>query len=150
MRSSSFPKHLFSLLLGTSMAATALAGPGPGHPAKSQPHTFTLGSNQFLLDGKPLQMISGEMHYPRIPREAWRARLKMAKAMGLNTIGTYVFWNVHEPQQGKYDFTGNNDVAAFVKMAQKKTCGWCCDLALTCAPNGNLAATPTGCRTCPA
>ncbi|ALW85304.1 beta-galactosidase [Hymenobacter sedentarius] len=65
-------------------------------------------------------MISGELHYPRIPREAWRARLKMAKAMGLNTIGTYVFWNAHEPQPGRYDFTGNNDVAAFVKMAQQE------------------------------
>jgi beta-galactosidase len=83
-------------------------------------HTFALGTTQFLLDGQPLQMISGELHYPRIPREAWRSRLKMAKAMGLNTIGTYVFWNVHEPQPGQYDFTGNNDVAAFVKMAQEE------------------------------
>jgi len=83
-------------------------------PAK---HTFGLGTEHFLLDGQPFQMISGELHYPRIPREAWRARLKMAKAMGLNTIGTYVFWNVHEPQPGKYDFAGNHDVAAFVRMA---------------------------------
>jgi beta-galactosidase len=88
--------------------------------APAPQHTFALGNNQFLLDGKPLQMISGELHYPRIPREAWRSRLKMAKAMGLNTIGTYVFWNVHEPQPGKYDFAGNNDVAAFVKMAQEE------------------------------
>ena len=89
-------------------------------PAPAPPHTFALGPDQFLLDGKPLQIISGELHYPRIPREAWRARLKMAKAMGLNTVGTYVFWNVHEPQPGQYDFTGNNDVAAFVKMAQEE------------------------------
>jgi beta-galactosidase len=60
------------------------------------------------------------MHYPRVPREAWRARMKMAKAMGLNTIGTYVFWNLHEPQKGKFDFTGNNDVAEFVKIAQQE------------------------------
>ncbi|MBR7720024.1 glycoside hydrolase family 35 protein [Hymenobacter properus] len=83
-------------------------------------HTFALGAEQFLLDGKPFQMISGELHYPRIPREAWRSRLKMAKAMGLNTVGTYVFWNAHEPQPGHYDFTGNHDVAAFVKMAQEE------------------------------
>lgn len=88
--------------------------------AQAPRHTFALAPNQFLLDGQPFQMISGELHYPRIPREAWRQRLKMAKAMGLNTIGTYVFWNVHEPQPGKYDFTGNNDVAAFVKMAQEE------------------------------
>ena len=83
-------------------------------------HTFSFGDTDFMLDGKPLQMISGEMHYPRVPREAWRARMKMAKAMGLNTIGTYVFWNLHEPQKGKFDFTGNNDVAEFVKIAQQE------------------------------
>jgi len=65
-------------------------------------------------------MISGEMHYPRIPREAWRARMKMAKAMGLNTIGTYVFWNLQEPQKGKFDFSGNNDIAEFVKIAREE------------------------------
>jgi beta-galactosidase len=83
-------------------------------------HTFAYDSKDFLLDGKPFQMISGEMHYPRVPREAWRARMKMAKAMGLNTIGTYVFWNLHEPQKGKFDFSGNNDVAEFVKIAQQE------------------------------
>ncbi len=83
-------------------------------------HTFQLGDSAFLLDGKPFQMISGEIHYLRVPRESWRDRLKMAKAMGLNTIGTYVFWNMHEPQKGHYDFSGNNDVAAFVKIAQEE------------------------------
>lgn len=81
---------------------------------------FSYNEEHFLLDGKPFQMIGGEIHYPRVPREAWRHRLKMAKAMGLNTIGTYVFWNVHEPQKGVYDFSGNNDIAAFVKMAQEE------------------------------
>ncbi|MGF7082667.1 glycoside hydrolase family 35 protein [Mucilaginibacter sp. UYCu711] len=83
-------------------------------------HTFDLGETQFLLDGKPFQMISGEMHYPRVPREAWRARMKMAKAMGLNTIGTYVFWNLHEPEKGKFDFKGDNDIAEFVMIAQQE------------------------------
>jgi beta-galactosidase len=88
---------------------------------RQQPtHSFMLGDSAFLLDGKPFQMISGEIHYPRVPREAWRQRMRMAKAMGLNTVGTYVFWNVHEPQKGIYDFTGNNDIAAFVKMAQQE------------------------------
>ncbi|AXY78834.1 beta-galactosidase [Paraflavitalea soli] len=81
---------------------------------------FSYNEEHFLLDGKPFQMISGEIHYPRVPRQAWRHRLKMAKAMGLNTIGTYVFWNVHEPQKGVYDFSGNNDIAAFVKMAKEE------------------------------
>jgi beta-galactosidase len=128
-----FPHRLLRLLAAAGFAGS-LAGfaapvtkpkPTPGRPASPKPvpaprHTFALGPDQFLLDGQPFQMISGELHYPRIPREAWRARLKMAKAMGLNTVGTYVFWNAHEPQPGQYDFTGNHDVAAFVKMAQEE------------------------------
>ncbi len=88
--------------------------------AQSAAHSFAVSDNAFLLDGKPFQMISGEIHYPRVPRESWRHRMQMAKAMGLNTIGTYVFWNIHEPQKGKYDFSGNNDVAEFVKIAKEE------------------------------
>jgi beta-galactosidase len=64
------------------------------------------------------RVISGEMHYPRIPRAYWRDRMRMARAMGLNAISTYVFWNRHEPQPGVYDFSEENDVAAFVRTAQ--------------------------------
>lgn len=88
--------------------------------AQTAKHTFALGDSAFMLDGKPLQLISGEMHCYRVPREYWRSRMKMAKAMGLNTIGTYVFWNAHEPVQGTYDFTGNNDIAEFVKIAKEE------------------------------
>ncbi|MBH8558112.1 glycoside hydrolase family 35 protein [Hymenobacter negativus] len=114
---SSFSHNLRRLLPLLAVAGLGLAGTPPTPPAA---HTFGLSADNFMLDGKPFQMISGELHYPRIPREAWRSRLKMAKAMGLNTVGTYVFWNAHELQPGKYDFTGNNDVAAFVKMAQEE------------------------------
>jgi beta-galactosidase len=83
-------------------------------------HKLSFSEKDFLLDGKPLQLISGEVHFARIPQEYWRDRLKMAKAMGLNTIATYIFWNYHEPEKGKYNFTGNADVAAFVKTAQEE------------------------------
>ena len=88
--------------------------------AQKAKHTFALGDSTFLLDGKPLQIISGEMHNTRIPREYWRARMKMARAMGLNTVGTYVFWNAQEPEPGKFDFTGNNDIAAFIRAAKEE------------------------------
>ena len=88
--------------------------------AKAQPHTFVAGHGEFLLDGKPFQIISGSMHYARIPRAYWRDRLRMAKAMGLNSITTYVFWNWHEPERGVYDFSGNRDVAEFVREAQQE------------------------------
>jgi beta-galactosidase len=85
-----------------------------------KPHTFAVENGQFTLDGKPFHVVSGEMHYPRIPREYWRARLRMARAMGLNAITTYVFWNVHEPTPGAYNFSGNADVAEFIREAQQE------------------------------
>ncbi|HTU69882.1 MAG TPA: beta-galactosidase family protein [Candidatus Baltobacteraceae bacterium] len=63
------------------------------------------------------QVISGELHYPRIPHQYWAARFAMAAAMGLDTISTYTFWNVHEQQRGSYDFSGQRDVARFVRLA---------------------------------
>jgi len=88
--------------------------------APSGTHTFGVEGKQFLYDGKPYQVLSGEMHYPRIPREYWRDRFRKARAMGLNTITTYVFWNVHEPRPGVYDFTGQNDVAEYIREAQQE------------------------------
>ncbi len=87
-------------------------------PDAGTPHSFRAEGGKFLLDGNPFQIISGEMHYPRIPRAYWRARLRMAKAMGLNTITTYVFWNEHESQPGVYDFSGQRDIAEFIREAQ--------------------------------
>jgi beta-galactosidase len=87
---------------------------------KPQQRRLGIVGNHFVLDGKPFQIISGEMHYLRVPREYWRERLKMARAMGLNTVSTYVFWNMHEPRPGTYDFSGNRDLAAFLRMAQEE------------------------------
>lgn len=88
--------------------------------AKAEGHSFGIEGDHFVLDGKPFQIISGEMHYARIPREYWRDRLKKARAMGLNTVSTYVFWNAHEPKPGAYDFSGLLDVAAFIRLAQEE------------------------------
>ncbi len=83
-----------------------------------QKQTFSFNPEGFTLDGKPFEIWSGELHFQRIPREYWRDRLMKARAMGLNTIATYVFWNQLEPQPGKWDFSGNNDLAAFIREAQ--------------------------------
>ena len=94
--------------------------PSPAMPPTSQAHHFGIEGDHFVLDGKPFQIISGEIHYLRVPREYWRARLKMARAIGLNTISTYVFWNMHEEHPGTYDFGGDRDLAAFIRMAQEE------------------------------
>ncbi len=84
-------------------------------------HSFKLEKSEFLLDGKPFQIISGEMHPARIPVEYWRHRIQMAKAMGCNTIAAYIFWNYHETEPGVFDFqTGNHNIAQFIKIVQEE------------------------------
>lgn len=80
-------------------------------------HSFEIKNGQFVYDGKPTRIISGEMHYARIPHQYWRHRLKMLKAMGLNAVATYVFWNFHEPEPGKWDFSGDRNLAEYIKIA---------------------------------
>lgn len=72
---------------------------------------FTVGKGTFLLNGKPFIVKAAEVHYPRIPRPYWEQRIKMCKALGMNTLCLYVFWNIHEPVAGQFSFSGNNDVA---------------------------------------
>jgi len=80
---------------------------------------FIAGKNEFSLNGKPYIIRAGELHYPRIPRAYWDHRIKMCKAMGMNTICIYLFWNYHEEEQGVFDFKGQKDVAEFVRLIQK-------------------------------
>ncbi|HEX6772828.1 MAG TPA: beta-galactosidase [Acidobacteriaceae bacterium] len=89
-------------------------------PAQSASHRFVTDHGRFELDGEPFQIISGDMDYVRTPREYWRDRLRMAHAIGINTVMTYVFWNFHEAQPGQYDFTGQRDVAEFIREAHQE------------------------------
>ena len=97
-----------TLLMALTVAATA-----------QKRETFAIGDKTFLLNGKPFVIKAAEVHYPRIPQPYWEHRIKMCKALGMNTLCLYVFWNIHEQQEGQFDFTGNNDVAAFCRLAQK-------------------------------
>jgi len=101
-------KFIWSLLVAILVSPALMA---------QDRHVFSFRDSVFLLDGKPFQIISGEMHPARIPREYWRHRIRMAKAMGCNTIAVYLFWNYHESSPGVWDFrTGNHDIAAFIRM----------------------------------
>ena len=76
-------------LVFTLLTAQLTAQPrGPGH-------TFAYGSEEFLLDGKPFRIISGEIYPGRVPAEYWRHRIQMAKAIGCTTVSAYLFWNLH-------------------------------------------------------
>ena len=87
--------------------------------AANKPGSFRVGDKTFLLNDKPFVVKAAEVHYPRIPYQYWDQRIKMCKALGMNTLCIYIFWNAHEQQMGQFDFTGNNDIRAFVQLAQK-------------------------------
>ena len=78
---------------------------------------LTYNDKTFLMDGKPYTILSGAMHYFRIPREYWHDRLLKLKEIGFNTVETYTAWNLHEREEGVFDFTGMLDVAAYVDEA---------------------------------
>lgn len=91
------------------------------YTANAQRHTFEIKAGSFLYDGKPIQIHSGEMHFARVPEAYWRHRLQMLKAMGLNAVATYVFWNYHHPSPSVWDFSsGNKNIAGFIRTAQQE------------------------------
>lgn len=116
-----------SLMAALAMGTAVLAGPEavqnvqqsvPGVKAE-----FTFGGpngSEFMLDGKPFQIRSGEIHPQRIPRQHWQHRIRAAKALGLNTIAFYVFWNQLEQKDGSWNFEGMNDIAAFIDLCQQE------------------------------
>lgn len=87
-------------------------------PAVKAQGSFEAGDGTFLLDGKPFVVKAAELHYPRIPRPYWDNRIKLCKALGMNTVCLYVFWNAHEPMPDQFDFTGQNDLREFVRLCQ--------------------------------
>lgn len=104
--------------LAAALPARAVAEPRPNDGGQ---HSFVLGSQDFLLDGRPFQIRCGEMHPARIPREYWRQRMQFARAMGLNTISFCVFWNAHEEEEGKFDFkSGELDIGEYLKIAREE------------------------------
>ncbi|MBR1978334.1 MAG: beta-galactosidase [Akkermansia sp.] len=121
-------KHLMATLtMGAALASTALAGVDAMQnlqkPQSGKAAQFSFGGEKnrdFLLDGNPFQIRAGEMHPQRIPRAYWRHRIQAAKAMGLNTIAFYVFWNDIEKEDGSYDLTGMRDIGAFIDMCAEE------------------------------
>ncbi len=81
---------------------------------------LTFDKNSFYLDGEPFRMIAGDIHYFRIHPKDWEKRLDLALDFGLNTIQTYVPWNMHEPRPGEFDFSGMLDLGAYLKLCQEK------------------------------
>ncbi len=110
-----------------AVAALYTAGPGAGArgmggcwPGAWQEPTagsvVTYDERSVLLRGQRMLLACGEMHYPRSTRAMWPVLLERSRSLGLNTISTYVFWNVHEPSRGQFDFTGERDLGHFLDL----------------------------------
>ena len=117
MQHSALRAALAAVAIGAAawlMAAKA----APKAEKAAAPITFEAGKGAFLLNGEPYVVKAAELHYPRIPRPYWDQRIKQTKALGMNTVCLYVFWNAHEPRPDEFDFTGQNDLAEFVRLCQ--------------------------------
>lgn len=111
---------LLSLAFMSSLTTRAFAASTIAEATQTDSkYSFTTGDKTFLLNGKPFIIKAAEIHYPRIPRQYWEHRIKMCKALGMNTICIYIFWNLHEQREGVYDFTGQKDIAEFCRLAKK-------------------------------
>ncbi|MFD0894176.1 beta-galactosidase [Luteolibacter ambystomatis] len=110
---------LFKRLMPAVLAAGMFTSTIQAAPVAAK-HTFSIGDEAFLLDGKPFVIRTGEMHFARVPKEYWRHRLQLLKAMGMNAVCAYLFWNYHEWEPGTYNWEGQADAAEFCRIAQEE------------------------------
>lgn len=105
-------------LFSTALSASAISMPLPQQASEQTISNgkFEAGNGTFLLNGEPFVVKAAELHYPRIPKPYWDQRIKLCKALGMNTICLYTFWNSHEPKEGEFDFSGQNDLAEFIRL----------------------------------
>ncbi|XP_031095712.1 beta-galactosidase 13-like [Ipomoea triloba] len=101
------PRNILLLAVASLLVVSAMAG---------GPRSVTYDRKSMIINGTRELLFSGSIHYPRSPPEMWPQIIRDAKKGGLNTIQTYVFWNIHEPVQGQFNFEGNNDLVKFIKL----------------------------------
>ena len=107
---SSLVLYAFATLLHGALGTPSLRGGVP---------RFVVDDDRFVRDGRPFVLRSGSLHYARVPRAYWRDRLLRLRALGLNCVTTYVPWNFHEDEEGRFDFSEDRDVYAFADEAHK-------------------------------
>ncbi|XP_045445759.1 beta-galactosidase [Melitaea cinxia] len=105
---------------GRSISSLWLRSDDHDRSDKSISRNISIEGNDFVLDGKPFRIMSGSLHYFRLPSEYWRDRLRKLRAAGLNSVATYVEWSSHEPEDGSTTFDGDNDIARFISIAAEE------------------------------
>ena len=110
-------KNLFRYIASAILLLTLSCG--VTHAQQPNKERFEVGDGAFMLNGKPFVIKAAELHYPRIPRPYWEQRIELCKALGMNTVCLYVFWNAHESHPDVYDFSEQLDLAEFCRLCQK-------------------------------
>ncbi|MBQ9641577.1 MAG: beta-galactosidase [Bacteroidaceae bacterium] len=104
---------LFALLSQTLCAQTTFKF---GTATTPDGHTFEVDSRGFIIDKKPVIPVMGEIHYARVPQQDWRREIRKMKAGGITVVATYVFWIHHEPEEGRWDWSGNRNLRRFIEI----------------------------------
>ncbi|CEM10807.1 unnamed protein product [Vitrella brassicaformis CCMP3155] len=109
------------IYISAAAASAALEDSSAGFIRYSQlngsPYTVTYNSSSLLIDGRPSLILSAGIHYPRASAGEWDRIFRYIKAAGFNAIQSYVFWNIHEPIEGQFDFTGRRNLTLFLHKA---------------------------------
>ncbi|XP_078448276.1 beta-galactosidase 11-like [Wolffia australiana] len=104
------------LLVKAFLCILALAATSVSAHGKRNVSSVEYDGRSLIINGKRQLLFSGSIHYPRSTPEMWPKIIAKAKQGGLNVIQTYVFWNLHEPQRGQFNFQGRNDLVKFIKL----------------------------------
>ncbi len=110
---------LFACLGLACLPALARADDGMFPPSAAAKPFIDYDGRGFLVNGKRTFIASGSLHYPRLPRALWRDTLLRMKRLGFNTVQTYAFWNFHAPKENEWDFVGDKDLDAFLKLIKE-------------------------------
>ena len=116
--------RLFIILIALNVVVVNLSAQQSSNdhifPASAKAKTFIdFDSKGFLINGKRTFIVSAGMEYARVPHELWQDRLLRLKRCGFNCVEIYTFWNFHEPHEGQFDFSGDHDLDAFLKLVKK-------------------------------
>uniref|UniRef100_A0A0E0LXQ1 Beta-galactosidase n=1 Tax=Oryza punctata TaxID=4537 RepID=A0A0E0LXQ1_ORYPU len=109
-----------AVLAVVAAAVAALAAAASGYELTKNGTLITYDRRSLIIDGHREIFFSGSIHYPRSPPDTWPDLISKAREGGLNVIESYVFWNIHEPEQGVYNFEGRYDLVKFFKLVQEK------------------------------
>ena len=114
-------RHLFFILL-VSCAATVVAQETFRFGTNVNPDgvKFEVDARGFIIGGKHVLPVMGEIHYARVPEQDWRREIQKMRAGGITIVATYVFWIHHEEEEGRWDWNGNKNLRKFIEICQEE------------------------------